>query len=74
MIGADFVKLCFKQNENDLKLYLDKNKTTEVIKRINTIIQNEANRNTLYELIDLLLKEHYYTMLLGIDGEASLAR
>lgn len=74
MIGADFVKLCFKQNENDLKLYLDKNKTTEVIKRINTIIQNEANRNTLYELIDLLLKEHYYTMLLGTDGEASLAR
>ena len=74
MIGADFVKLCFKQNENDLKLYLDKNKTTEVIKRINTIIQNEANRNTLYELINLLLKEHYYTMLLGIDGEASLAR
>lgn len=74
MIGADFVKLCFKQNENDLKLYLDKNKTTEVIKRINAIIQNEANRNTLYELIDLLLKEHYYTMLLGIDGEASLAR
>jgi hypothetical protein len=74
MIGADFVKLCFKQNENDLKLYLDKNKTTEVIKRINIIIQNEANRNTLYELIDLLLKEHYYTMLLGIDGEASLAR
>ena len=68
------MKLCFKQNENDLKLYLDKNKTTEVIKRINTIIQNEANRNTLYELIDLLLKEHYYTMLLGIDGEASLAR
>ena len=74
MIGADFVKLCFKQNENDLKLYLDKNKTTEVIKRINTIIQNEANRNTLYELINLLLKEHYYTMLLGIDVEASLAR
>ena len=74
MIGADFVKLCFKQNENDLKLYLDKNKTTEVIKRINTIIQNEANRNTLYELIDLLLKEQHYTMLLGIDGEASLAR
>lgn len=74
MIGADFVKLCFKQNENDLKLYLDKNKTTEVIKRINAIIQNEANRNTLYELINLLLKEHYYTMLLGIDGEASLAR
>lgn len=74
MIGADFVKLCFKQNENDLKLYLDKNKTTEVIKRINTIIQNEANRNTLYELIDSLLKEHYYTMLLGIDGEAFLAR
>lgn len=41
---------------------------------INTIIQNEANRNTLYELINLLLKEHYYTMLLGIDVEASLAR
>lgn len=74
MIGADFVKLCFKQNENDLKLYLDKNKTTEVTKMINTIIQNEANRNTLYELINLLLKEHYYTMLLGIDVEASLAR
>lgn len=74
MIGTDFVKLCFKQNENDLKLCLDKNKTTEVSKRINAIIQDKANKNTLYELINLPFKEHYYAMLLGKDGEASLGR
>lgn len=65
MIGADFVKLCFEEKENTLKLYFDKDETTEIGKRINVLVQDGANRNILYELIDLLLKENYYTMLLG---------
>ncbi|MDO5046264.1 hypothetical protein [Campylobacter sp.] len=72
MIGEDFVKLCFKEKENTLKQYFNENDATEVGKRINALIRNGANRNALYELINLILKENYYTLLLALDGEASL--
>ena len=39
---------------------------------INILVQDRVNRDTLYKFIDLLLKENYYTMLLGLDGEAAL--
>ncbi|WP_373844273.1 hypothetical protein [Bacteroides heparinolyticus] len=72
MNGKDFVKLCFEEKENTLKQYFNENDETEVGKRINTLIHNGANRNALYELVNLILKENYYTLLLALDGEASL--
>ena len=72
MSGEDFVKLCFEEMENSLKHYFAENDATEVGKRITALIQNGANRNALYEFINLILKENYYTLLLALDGEASL--
>ncbi|MSN96182.1 hypothetical protein F1B92_03055 [Campylobacter sp. FMV-PI01] len=72
MNGEDFVKLCFEEKKNTLKQYFNENDETEVGKRINALIHNGANRNALYELINLILKENYYTLLLALDGEASL--
>ena len=72
MNGKDFVKLCFEEKENSLKQYFDDSYKTEVGKRINTLIENGASKEELYEMIDLVLKETYYTLLLALDGEASL--
>lgn len=72
MNTKDFVKLCFEEKENSLKQYFDDSYKTEVGKRINTLIKSGANKEELYELINLILKETYYTILLALDGEASL--
>lgn len=72
MNGKDFVKLCFEEKENSLKQYFDNSYKTDVGKRINTLIENGASKEELYEMIDLVLKETYYTLLLALDGEASL--
>ena len=72
MDGKDFVKLCSEEKENSLKQYFDDSYKTEVGKRINTLIKSGANKEELYELINLILKETYYTILLALEGEASL--
>ena len=72
MNGEDFVKLCFKEKETILKEYFNLNSQTEVAQRINGLIQNGINRDDLFELISLVLSENYYTILLGLDGEAAL--
>ena len=72
MNGKDFVKLCFEEKDNSLKQYFDDSYKTEVGKRINTLIENGASKEELYEMIDLVLKETYYTLLLALDGDASL--
>ena len=72
MDGKDFVKLCFEEKENSLKQYFDDSYKAEVGKRINTLAQNGTNKDELYELINLVLRETYYTLLLALDGEAAL--
>lgn len=72
MNPKDFVKQCFEEKENSLKQYFDDSYKTEVGKRINTLIENGSSKEEIYEMIDLVLKETYYTLLLALDGEASL--
>ncbi len=72
MSGEDFVKLCFEEKETILKEYFTINSQTEVAQRISVLMQNGANRDDLFELINLVLRENYYALLLGLDGEASL--
>ena len=72
MNGKDFVKLCFEEKENSLKQYFDDSYKTDVGRRINTLIESGANQEELYELINLILKETYYTLFLALDGEALL--
>lgn len=72
MTGEEFVKLCFEEKEAILKEYFAADSQTEVAKRIRSLVQDGTNRDALYELIGLLLKESYYTLMLALDGEASL--
>ena len=72
MNAKDFIKLYYEEKEKSLKQYFDDSYKTEVGKRINTLIENGSSKEEIYELINLVMKETYYTILLALEGEASL--
>lgn len=41
-------------------------------KKYSAITEQGISKDDLYDLLNLVLKENYYTLLLGLDGEASL--
>lgn len=72
MTGEEFVKLCYEEKENVLKEYFAQSTCTEVGEKIRMLIANGTSRDDLYELIASVLNETYYSLLLALDGEASL--
>lgn len=72
MSAEEFVKNCYKEKENMQKIYFDKEKETYVGEQINNIISKGVSTDEIKELIDSVMNETFYTVLLGLDGEASL--
>ena len=72
MTGEEFVKLCFTEKEASLKQYFDERCTTEVGSKLNHLLEDGGDREALYTLLNLVLNETYYNLLLALDGEASL--
>lgn len=72
MTGEQFVKLCFDEKESILKEYFAENTCTEVGERLRLLIADGASKDDLYEVVSLILNETYYSLLLALDGEASL--
>ncbi|MFJ1365261.1 hypothetical protein ACILDU_02295 [Capnocytophaga canimorsus] len=72
MNAEEFVALCFQEKESTLQEYFNTGSQTKVSKIINALIKSGMQKNDLYALVDLILSETYYTLLLGLDGEASL--
>ena len=72
MTGEEFVKLCLIEKETILKQYFDEACTTEVGSKLNHLLEDGADRAALYTLLNLVLNETYYNLLLALDGEASL--
>ncbi len=73
MTGEEFTRLCYKEKESVVEEYFDEASECETAVILRRLIQGGANRNELYELVDKLLSENYYRLLLALDGEASLA-
>ena len=72
MTGEEFVRLCFEEKEAMLKLYLSPESGSEVARRVRELVSGGADREKLRNLLDLALTESWYTMLLALDGSASL--
>lgn len=72
MTGEQFVKLCYEEKEAILTGYFNPNSQTAVSKKISALIGQGISKDDLYDLLHLVLKENYYTLLLGLDGEAAL--
>lgn len=72
MTAEEFVNNCYKEKENMKKIYFDKEKETYVGEQIKNIVSKGVSYEEVKELIDSVMNEAFYTMLLGLDGETSL--
>jgi len=72
MTGEEFVKLCYEEKEAALKEYFDVNGESLVSEKIKNLIESGTDRDALQNVVDLVMNECFYALLLGLDGEASL--
>ena len=72
MTGEEFVKLCYEEKEAILHEYFNRESNTEVTDIIRRMILSGVSENDLYELINQVMTESFYTLLLGLDGAASI--
>ena len=72
MTGEQFVKLCYDEKEAFLSEYSRDGAQTIVAEKLRSLFEKGIEKDELYELLNLVLNENYYTLLLGLDGEAAL--
>lgn len=72
MNGEEFVKLCYKEKETILNEYFSESFSTAVTKKVKNLMRAGVGKDDLYKLIDSVMTDAYYTLLLGLDGAASL--
>ncbi len=72
MTAKEFVELFYTEKNNILKLYFDKSKTTMVGMEIDNLKLTDKQMEKMQNIINLILTDTIYTILLGLDGEASI--
>jgi uncharacterized membrane-anchored protein len=71
MTPEEFVKIFYAEKQDQLDNYLNK-QNSYVSTLINKLNPNEEQKTIIREMIDTILTDTYYTLLLGIDGAASI--
>ena len=72
MTGEEFVNNCHREKQEMLKIYFDKEKETPVGNQIKNISSKGVSDDEVKKLVDSVMNEVLYTILLGLDGETSL--
>ena len=72
MNAEAFVNNCYKEKQEMLKIYFDEEKETQVGNQIKSIVSKGIPNDEVKELVDSVMNEVFYTILLGLDGETSL--
>ena len=72
MTGEEFVRLCFEEKESILSEYCSPETESTVGVMVRELVRAGADQETLHKLLDLVLTENWYSMLLALDGSASL--
>ena len=72
MTGEEFVRLCFEEKESILSEYCSPETESTVGAMVRALVRAGADEETLHKLLDLVLTENWYRMLLALDGSASL--
>lgn len=71
MTPEEFVKIFYTEKQDQLNNYLNK-QNSYVSTLINKLNPNEEQKGIIREMIDTILTDTYYTLLLGIDGAANI--
>lgn len=72
MTGEEFVRHCYEEKEAMLQLYCSPEAETRAGELVRELTAAGADREKLRELLDTVLTESWYTMLLALDGSTSL--
>lgn len=72
MTAKEFVKAAKEEKKNTMSLYFSDDSETKVGQRIRDLINMGVPKEALFQLVDNILSENYYSMMLALDGEASL--
>jgi hypothetical protein len=72
MTPEEFVKEVFKEKEYLLKLYFDKEQKVYASTLIKKLQLDGSSIEVLKKIIDSVLTDAFYTVLLGLDGAASI--
>jgi hypothetical protein len=72
MNAKEFVELFYVEKNNMLKLYFGSPKDTEVGLKIDNLGLTTEQMEKMKSIIDAVLTDSMYTILLGLDGEASI--
>ena len=71
MNAEAFVNNCYKEKQEMLKIYFDEEKETQVGNQIKSIVSKGISNDEVKGLVDSVMNEVFYTILLGLDGETS---
>ncbi len=72
MTTEEFVQAFYKEKQNFLKEYISPNSTSEVALLIRSLNLNEEQNEIMNQILDTSLTDVLYTILLGLDGTASI--
>ena len=72
MTGKEFVGLCHEEKETILKGYFANDAESAASLIINRLIASGTSKEELYKLINTVMTDSFYTLLLGLDGACSL--
>ena len=74
MKPEDFVKNFYLERKSLVELYLRADKETDVSKLIADLQLDEQKTEKLRQIINSVLRDSFYTTLLGLDGEAQIGQ
>jgi hypothetical protein len=72
MTTEEFVKAFYTEKQNFLKEYLSENSETEVGELIKLLNLTDQQNEILKKVLDSSFTDIFYTILLGLDGSASI--
>jgi len=72
MKAEDFVGFWKKEKDNILKIYSDKTQSTCVSSTLESLNLDSEEETKILEMIDGVLTDTFYSLLLGLDGSASI--
>ena len=72
MNAEEFVKNFYKEKQDVLNGYFNEDEESEAGVIIYKLIDSGVHKDVLYRLVESSLIDTYYTILLGLDGEANI--
>ncbi|MFC5271816.1 hypothetical protein [Adhaeribacter terreus] len=72
MTPEDFIKGFYNEKEDLLQLYFNNEYEISIGKLINSLNLKDDKKATLYKILEQTLTDSMYTILLGLDGAASI--